>query len=947
MRKRILSLFLSLTLLIGLTPTVFAADNSFTDVKEGDWFYTPVLWAVENNITGGIGNNRFGPNNPCTRGQVVTFLWAAAGKPEPTMVYNPFSDVSASDYYYKAVIWAVQEGITGGLTSTTFGPNEICTRAQVVTFLWAAAKKPAPASASTAFTDVREADWFYMPVLWAVENGITSGLTSTTFGAYNQCTRGQIVTFLYAARNVTADPTPPPADEEKQKEFEAKTIYDFPEHLVINFDDDPETNFGVLNENVIRWENEPITAERYVSGEQTKYVFSDEEALKDIPLGSVVYVLSPAGAPYLVSFGSVEGNVVTTDPDTPMSDFYTYLDAAIVTTIDTAAMAPMPTDEVTAVDLAPAHEDSGQVNNIVFEPSFENGVTLGSNFSSEYYELGITGSLTCETDGHIKYDPQILGRDYIDFLMESTVTLSADAVGTLKASNKLGSINKDLELGEVPLAPIVPGLNLTMEVKLPVQLDAKVSFTGNFSVSRTERIEYKNTYEKPIHTSVEEDEDGGHFDTNCKGEVVLKAGVSMEIGADFLDDKLELVLELKLMGGIRGIPENPSQSTYGNPTSVHMCSLCIKGELFAELSGEIKFQANISEKTKLELITIPLLKLEIPLNAFYVSMESPTDSVHKGEVTFGFGSCPNYKWRIDWVLKNHDGSSITKLHQILLTYADGSNSYLCRSDKPQYLYDGSYTAALQQDEEYGPTVSFRVRGFADDIILTPPEPAPEKEVYTAYLLNGGYEEVVYPQHFDDDSEWNSISTTLIDLDGNGIQELLIRCTNLLWGGNAGYRPDYTALYTIDKDTEEVVCIGQFQKGNPYPNGASSLSFMKDSNTGEHSLVLYTHTYFDDKGANETTVYTIQSFDGQKLVSGDSYRIEEFRYPYTDEQFADEIENIKKGPHTISEYWQTITAYYLNDVQVTKEEYDSAFALTSKLTDSAYTSYGGSYNNPIQ
>ena len=144
MKKRILSLFLALTLLISLAPAALAADSMFDDVSPSDWFYTPVQWAVDNGITGGIGNNCFGPNNPCTRGQVVTFLWAAAGKPEPTMLYNPFSDVSSSDYYYKAVIWAVQEVITGGTSRTTFSPNDSCTRSQVVTFLWAAAKKPTP-----------------------------------------------------------------------------------------------------------------------------------------------------------------------------------------------------------------------------------------------------------------------------------------------------------------------------------------------------------------------------------------------------------------------------------------------------------------------------------------------------------------------------------------------------------------------------------------------------------------------------------------------------------------------------------------------------------------------------------------------------------------------------------------------------------------------------------
>ena len=182
-------------------PAPAPVENPFTDVQETDWYYKPVMWAKNNGVTGGLTETSFGPTVNCTRAQVVTFLWAAAGKPAPAVGENPFTDVAESDWFYKPVMWAVENGVTGGLTPTTFGPDTICTRAQVVTFLWAAAGKPAPQAVSTAFTDVWETDWFYKPVLWAVENGITSGLTPTTFGAENQCTRGQIVTFLYAAEN--------------------------------------------------------------------------------------------------------------------------------------------------------------------------------------------------------------------------------------------------------------------------------------------------------------------------------------------------------------------------------------------------------------------------------------------------------------------------------------------------------------------------------------------------------------------------------------------------------------------------------------------------------------------------------------------------------------------------------------------------------------------------
>ena len=176
-----------------------ATKAPFTDVKESDYFYEPVLWAVSYNITSGVSSNRFGPGNPCTRAQVVTFLWRAAGSPEPTSDNNPFTDVSESNYYYKAVLWAVENGITSGTSSTTFGPSRPCTRAQVVTFLWRACGSPNPSSYNNPFTDVKETDYYYKAVLFAVEYGITSGMSATTFGSSNTCTRAHVVTFLYKA----------------------------------------------------------------------------------------------------------------------------------------------------------------------------------------------------------------------------------------------------------------------------------------------------------------------------------------------------------------------------------------------------------------------------------------------------------------------------------------------------------------------------------------------------------------------------------------------------------------------------------------------------------------------------------------------------------------------------------------------------------------------------
>ena len=172
------------------------ADTAFADVPADSYYAKAVAWAVKNGITNGKGNGLFGSNDPCTRGQIVTFLWRAAGSPEPKNAAS-FTDVPAGAYYAKAVAWAIENGITLGTTDTTFSPDVACTRAQSVTFLYRALGKLA--SSKAAFSDVPADSYYADAVAWAVENGVTNGTTDTTFSPNNGCTRAQIVTFLYRA----------------------------------------------------------------------------------------------------------------------------------------------------------------------------------------------------------------------------------------------------------------------------------------------------------------------------------------------------------------------------------------------------------------------------------------------------------------------------------------------------------------------------------------------------------------------------------------------------------------------------------------------------------------------------------------------------------------------------------------------------------------------------
>lgn len=170
----------------------------FTDVDSGAYYYDAVRWAVEQGVASGVTGTGLRPGPRMHTGQLVTFLCWANGSPEPSEKENPFTDVSPDSYYYKAVLWAVEQGITSGVTKTAFAPDRVCTRAQAAVLLWRAEGSPA-ASGTHDFRDVAEGAYYADAVAWAVESGVTQGTTSTTFEPGTTCTRAQIMTFLHRA----------------------------------------------------------------------------------------------------------------------------------------------------------------------------------------------------------------------------------------------------------------------------------------------------------------------------------------------------------------------------------------------------------------------------------------------------------------------------------------------------------------------------------------------------------------------------------------------------------------------------------------------------------------------------------------------------------------------------------------------------------------------------
>ncbi len=207
--KRILALLLAAALLVPVLPGVFAEEaacpgSRFRDMPpEGHWAHAAIDWALENGIVTGISGTAFGPALNCTRAQMVTILWRAAGSPQPQGTDCPFRDVPDEAYYRSAVLWAWETGLTGGVGEQRFGPNLTLSRGQMVCFLYAAAGKPALTRQEPGFQDVPETSWFHDAVCWAVDSGVTAGVSETRFAPQSPCTRAQAVTFLRAARRET------------------------------------------------------------------------------------------------------------------------------------------------------------------------------------------------------------------------------------------------------------------------------------------------------------------------------------------------------------------------------------------------------------------------------------------------------------------------------------------------------------------------------------------------------------------------------------------------------------------------------------------------------------------------------------------------------------------------------------------------------------------------
>ena len=222
MKAHVFALCLSLSLCLGLPLPALAFASPFTDVQETSPYYDAILWAAETGVTNGTTASTFSPDAPCTRAQLAVFLWRAAGEPKPALAEQQFMDVTdPSAYYYGAVQWAAEKDMWG---FGTFAPHAVCTRLDAVFFLWRAAGSPAPKGTAKVPADVLPGSYCYDAVAWALENGITKGTSDTTFSPDATCSRAQIVAFLWRSEKSPAAGTANPFADVKSTAYYADAV---------------------------------------------------------------------------------------------------------------------------------------------------------------------------------------------------------------------------------------------------------------------------------------------------------------------------------------------------------------------------------------------------------------------------------------------------------------------------------------------------------------------------------------------------------------------------------------------------------------------------------------------------------------------------------------------------------------------------------------------------
>lgn len=714
MKKRLISLLLTMCLLLTAIPiqALAATGLPFRDVPDGAWYLPAVRYAYDEKIMTGTSGNTFEPESKLTRAQMTQILYNMEG--QPSVNGDAFSDVQNGDWFFKAVNWAASQGVVNGVGGGRFDPNSSITREQMVVMLCNYANYKDYETDRlvdlSEYTDTASiSDYAYAPLQWAVGEGIISGVTETTIQPKGTATRAQVAQVLMTFCQ----------NKEALDAFLAKDVDDFPGYEIIQNGTSTETDFGVLvKDTVVAEGNDSVNTLVETDEEQGTYLISNiDKKVASLHQGDILYIPYAQNDYILTKVGNIEvsGNTaLITAENATIPELFVYLDMDIDIPVDDSWFDPSSADE----DIT--FENTS-------EPVLASSVTRDWQIGDVYpFELPIakfsTGHFSAALDVMLWVTARIRFYGAIDFRdAQLSVKQQTEGQVSVKVGNSSDNAVKK-RLGTISLP--IGGL-FSAEFSLFTTFDVDASATGNFTVTYTSEFGgiYKDGKAQLINTHE------GTIDSSIEGEISIQVGLGAEGG---LKGEVPFIISaVASLSGEAGVELagsiEKSYSSSERPDRLHICPICVDGEMNFLLSADFNFDSSLfgfglydNHKR--------LWDQTIPFKDFYISFGGGDDPIE-----FGWGACPHYQYLVTIRTEDQAGAAVPNA----AITVDGPTDTLGSTDSSGTFYaycdNGSYTVLAEGPEGYSNAGdSFKVDKQAVEIDLT----LTKEGVFVPFTLTG-------------------------------------------------------------------------------------------------------------------------------------------------------------------------------------------------------------------
>lgn len=639
--KRVLAMLLSAVLLVSLLPTgAFAAGAPFRDVTQGQWYFDAVSYVNEQGLMSGVSATQFSPNANITRAQMCQILYNLEGQPAVTT--DAFSDISRSAWYFQAVNWAAAQGIVSGVGNDRFAPDTAITREQLVLILYRYGSFIGYDIEDTVSIDdfadhATVSTWAEEAVQWAVGDGILSG-SDNRLNPGGTATRAETATIMMRFDRQV----------EQYFVFKSKSISDFAEYEVINFDDSEEDNFAVLHPDAVSSETSGTTNQLIrMDDENGVYVFEHaDDSLLGLEPGDIFYhVYGDGEAEYLlfkIDTAETDGTTVTlTAGQADLSDYFSYIDLAWDGVVSASDFDPSDADEgVTylGTEAGTAAASAVQPDSDVLAQALGGmpqtlarsiSGSAGTNFKfgvmTDSFDMTVKVNLKFTLK--IEYDSIFTGIDAVQF----SVKQDMDLEGKLKNGTAPDPAIKK-KLGDVTI-PITTGVEANLAVYIVADANAAAEGTIALTVSSETGTRYSDGKSKPIKKAESE------LSADIGGDFELQAGLNLT-GKIQVIKLLHLSLSGEGGGKLTGDAETPLSAS-SDRVEKHLCALCIDGAVSVYFDMKLDGKLGISEKTAKKFFEFALVNAEVQIMDFYLSFPSVAQ-----KPVFGKGSCPNKAYQV-------------------------------------------------------------------------------------------------------------------------------------------------------------------------------------------------------------------------------------------------------------------------------------------------------------